>query len=69
VASGRDHRGQPLGLGSAIGDQGAVAVFVNGERFGGDPREVSMVNLANIVVELGRTVPAAATYNFGTMSR
>lgn len=61
--------GQPLGQGSSLGYQGAVAVFVNGDRFDGDPRKVNLANLANVVLELGRAVPAAATYNFGTMSR
>lgn len=63
--------GQPLGKGLALGYHGAVAVFVNGRLFDGDPRDVKLANLENIVLELGKapSFPAPATYDFGTPSR
>lgn len=60
--------GQPLGNGYALGYHGTVAVFVNGRRFAGDPRTVSLTNLENILLELG-TPPAVqppALYDFAT---
>ncbi len=63
--------GQSLGPDSALGYRGMVAVFVNGERFSGNPRAVRLVNLDNIVLELGTGSSAAApaTYDFGKLSR
>ena len=59
--------GQPLVAGSALGYDGPLAVLVNGQRIDGDPREVALTNLENIVLELGLppSDPPRALYEFG----
>ena len=63
--------GQPLDTGGALGFRGNIAVLVNGQAMGGDPRSIPLKNLENIVVELGKApeTPPAALYDFGTMRR
>lgn len=63
--------GQPLGTTLALGYDGALAVFVNGLLFDGDPGSVTLANLKNIVIELGRApaTPAPALYDFGGAMR
>ena len=60
--------GHPLGSASALGYHGSLATFVNGQRFAGDPREVKLLNLENIVLELGKqpAVQPPALYDFAT---
>ena len=60
--------GQPLGAGAALGYHGSLVVLVNGQRIDGDPRQVTLGNLENIVLVLGRppAVPPPALYHFGT---
>jgi hypothetical protein len=62
--------GQTLTPDSALGYTGRVAVLVNGVRFSGDPRLVPLVNLDNIVIELGAppSSPAPALFDFGLLS-
>ena len=62
--------GRPLGPSSALGYQGALAAYVNGERYRGDPRQVPLDNLANIALELGtppKPQPPAA-YDFAALT-
>jgi hypothetical protein len=63
--------GQSLTPESALGYQSQAAVFVNGQRFRGDPRSINLVNLDNIVIELGAAPPAAppAFFDFGLLRR
>jgi hypothetical protein len=63
--------GQPLSADGALGVHGAVAVLVNGRADGGDPRSVPLLNLENIVLELGKppATPPPALYDFGSMRR
>lgn len=58
--------GQPLGPSSALGYRGELAVFVNGQRSEGDPRSIPLLNLENIVIELGKppAVQPPALYDF-----
>ena len=59
--------GQPLRASSALGYDGPVVVLVNGQRFDGDPREIVLKNLENIVLELAAppVVAPPALYEFG----
>lgn len=63
--------GQTLTADSALGSAGPVAVLINGVRLSDDPRTVKLLNLDNIVIELGAppSSPAPAFFDFGLLSR
>ncbi|GAC1658696.1 MAG: hypothetical protein NVS9B1_19160 [Candidatus Dormibacteraceae bacterium] len=61
--------GQPLEGGSALGLVGPMTVTVDGQRSSGDPRQIPLANLANIVIELGARGrnPPSPTFDFGSL--
>jgi len=63
--------GQPLRPGEALNYTGRLTVLVNGRSFTADPRTVPLVNLSNIVLELGKppAVAPSATYDFSSMRK
>ncbi len=63
--------GQPLRHGGALNYTGRLTVLVNGRPYGQDPGSVMLVNLSNIVLELGKPplVAPPATYDFNSMRR
>lgn len=56
--------GRRLTRSRLVAFRGPVAVFVGGRRFRGDPNAVSLTKHAEIVVELGRSLPPHVTYVF-----
>jgi hypothetical protein len=63
--------GQPLQANGALGYRGSLKLLIDGKAFSGDPRTVPLVNLQNLVLELGRP-PATrppASYDFAALRR
>ena len=56
--------GRPLGTSSLLGFRGAVRVYVNGVRHRLDPRTVRLSDGAELVLELGPTIPPHRSYRF-----
>lgn len=57
--------GQPLSPGSMAGFSGAVAAWVDGARWPGDPARIPLRRNVQVVVEVGRPlIPPHARYGF-----
>jgi hypothetical protein len=56
--------GQPLGTRRLAGFRGPVQAFVGGRRRHGDPRSIPLTPHAQIVLEVGGSVPPHARYGF-----
>ena len=56
--------GRGLGRARLLSFRGRVAVFVDGRRFHGDPRDVPLTKHRQIVVEIGGYVAPHAHYLF-----
>ncbi len=63
--------GQPLRRGAALNYTGRLTVLVHGRPYGEDPGSLMLVNLSNIVLELGKppSVAPPASYDFSSMRR
>jgi len=56
--------GEPLSPARLAGFRGAVSVFVNGVRRGGDPRRLALHDGDEIVLEVGGYVPPHESFRF-----
>ena len=55
---------QPLTTSNVAGHTGPVSVFVDQKPYIGDPSIIDLTNQMNITLEVGKTVPPPANYNF-----
>lgn len=56
--------GQPLSRARLVGFTGPVVAFIDGRRWAGDPRAISLTPHAQIVLEVGPPVPPHRAYLF-----
>jgi hypothetical protein len=56
--------GQPLSSTSVAGYQGELSVFVDGVRYGGDPRGVAFTSRKHVSLQVGRPLAPMPTYVF-----